>query len=594
MERYSRLDSETQSYFREVDAHFKTLVEDGSSSEEQEILIGNVFEEIQGREVDIVTDAECSRIVEALIGHASQGPFGSHVLETLLDTIVRRMYYDRWELDDVLEDFTEVASAHLFDMISSKYGSFVGRRLVGVLCGELRDPSSSQKNRKNAQSDNRSYAHGARMNLAKKVDGGQGSGPSVAPRVDLLDKVCKQFVSDEVTVKDIHDLQTSPFAGPFLKALLEGVGRVGMSSCDQMLLMTDRSGSHIVEAALLAAPDGLFSKLCTNGFKGRLPALAQHPSANFTVQAAIAHVKKSQQLKRMFEDLKDCFGGLLLGRRGGVVTVLLAAAARLNCLQSECSKTLWDALNTSFKDAKTPLHSLITLDTTVELGGQTGRLSPLGCAALVSLFQYPKGMAVEWNKALENLSKKEVAQIALDAGGCRVLEAYLQHEDTGARRAHDLIRKIDGAWADVASFGSGNKFVDTCFGIAGAAEKKQIALELAQAEERIAGTHRGPALLQRCRVDDVKKDEKGWEHRFESVEATKKEFEDLFGSNDSKDTQQALLSSDKQDKKKKKKKKTQDEKDKETKKKEKKKKKRDEHEDNSSSKKKSKKKSKKE
>ena len=541
------------------------------------------------------------------------GPFGSHVLETLLDTIVRRMHYDRWELDDVLEEFTDVACAHLFDMISSKYGSFVGRRLVGVLCGELRDPSSSQKNRKNAQSDNRSYAHGARLNLAKKVDGGQGSGPSVAPRVDLLDKVCKQFVSDEVTVKDIHDLQTSPFAGPFLKALLEGVGRVGdeqlrsdvvicllggnpavgadsITSDTLYRLMTDRSGSHIVEAALLAAPDGLFSKLCTSGFKGRLPALAQHPSANFTVQAAIAHVKKSQQLKRMFEDLKDCFGGLLLGRRGGVVTVLLAAAARLNCLQSECSKTLWDALSTSFKDAKTPLHSLITLDTTVELGGQTGRLSPLGCAALVSLFQYPKGMAVEWNKTLENLSKKEVAQIALDAGGCRVLEAYLQHEDTGARRAHELIRKIDGAWADVASFGSGNKFVDTCFGIAGAAEKKQIALELAQAEERIAGTHRGPALLQRCRVDDVKKDEKGWEHRFETVEATKKEFEDLFGSNDTKDTELALSSPNKQDNNKKKKKR-QEEKDE---KKEKKKKKKRDDVDNNRSKKKSKRKSEKE
>jgi hypothetical protein len=50
-----------------------------------------------------------------------RGPFGSHVLETLLDTIVRRMYYDRWELDDVLEEFTYVACAHLFDMISSKY-----------------------------------------------------------------------------------------------------------------------------------------------------------------------------------------------------------------------------------------------------------------------------------------------------------------------------------------------------------------------------------------------------------------------------------------------------------------------------------------
>ena len=133
--------------------------------------------------------------------------------------------------------------------------------------------------------------------------------------------------------------------------------------------------------------------------------MAQHPSANFTVQAAISHVKKSQQLKRMYEDLRDSFVALLRGRRGGVITVLLAAAAKLNCIQAECSATLWESLEKSFpKDQnqnKTPLHSLLTLDTTVELGTTEGRLSALGCAAAISLFQYPKGMTKEWNKALE-------------------------------------------------------------------------------------------------------------------------------------------------------------------------------------------------
>jgi hypothetical protein len=68
--RYSRLDQNTLNYFREVDAHFKGLTDD--DQEDKEILVQNVFEELGGREAEIVCDAECSRIVESLMPHASQ------------------------------------------------------------------------------------------------------------------------------------------------------------------------------------------------------------------------------------------------------------------------------------------------------------------------------------------------------------------------------------------------------------------------------------------------------------------------------------------------------------------------------------------
>ena len=72
---YSRLDIETLSYFREVDAHVQeqlAAVQGKNEGEEGllETIVENVFEEMKGKEADIVCDAECSRIVERMLSHA--------------------------------------------------------------------------------------------------------------------------------------------------------------------------------------------------------------------------------------------------------------------------------------------------------------------------------------------------------------------------------------------------------------------------------------------------------------------------------------------------------------------------------------------
>ena len=585
--RYSRLSADTLEYIRSMHALFKTAQEE-ENEEEATTIISRTFEELGegSSEVDIVCDAEASRILEELLNAANptllatfaslclkddnlglmctSSPFGSHVLETLLDRLGEG---SDPALEEVLEAFTDRSAGHLFDMISSKYGSFVARRLVSVLAG-LRNSNRGDGSSDGGRGD-RSYANRSKYNLADKCGpGGSGTGGGMVAstssnpdRILLLTKLTNKLTSDELTSTDIHELQTSPFAGPFLKALLQATAAVGdvidekqrtelvvcllggnpklggeSVTADAMYrLMTDRSGSHLVEAALLAAPDALFPKLCTTAFKGRLPALAQHQSANFTVQTAIAHVKRPQQLKRMFEDLKDSFVALLRGRRAGIITVLLAASLRLNTLQGESSKAVWEAVTEAFKNERhpTPLHSLLTLDTQVRLGKQRGKLSPLGCAMAISLLQFPKGMTKEWNAALENMSTAELAQVAMDPGGCRVLESYLGHEDTPGSRKDALLEKIQGSWADIACFGSGNKFVERCFLICtDASVKKQIASELAQAEDRIAATHRGPGLLRTCAVHAVKTDPENFEKRVKAAQATRAEFEQLFGDGD--------------------------------------------------------------
>ena len=594
--RYSRLNADTLEYYRGLHAAFRTALEQDEDEEATTTIIARCFEELGegGSEVDVVCDAEVSRYleaflnvadVEALAGFAAQclkednlglmctsSPFGSHVLETLLDRVAAMANVQSGQsgerggaADGILEQFVEQSAGHLFDMISSKYGSFVARQLVRILAGlPHSNRGDGAAGGPSSGGDDRNYSNRSKYNLADKCRSAAPAGDARAhanpDRILLLNKLTAKLTSDELTSTDLHELQTSAFAVPFLKALLEAMAapsvvdvidekdradlvvcllggnpKLGAESvtADAMYrLMTDRSGSHLVEAALVAAPDALFTKLCTTAFKGRLPELARHQAANFTVQAAISHVKKPQQLKRMYEDLKDSFVGLLRGRRGGIITVLLAAALRVNALQAESAKAVWEAAADAFKSERhpTPLHGILTLDTHVRLGKARGKLSTLGCAMAISLLQFPKGMTKEWNAALEGMSTAELVQVAMDPGGCRVLESYLGHEDTSGKKRDALLEKIQGSWADIACFGSGNKFVERCFLICtDASVKKQIASELAQAEERIAATHRGPGLLQTCAVQAIKTDPDNFEKRVKAAAKTRAEFEQLFG-----------------------------------------------------------------
>jgi hypothetical protein len=60
---FSRVDKETLAYFQEIDSHLKSLEDE----EEKHLLAGNVLEGVLEKEVDVVTDAACSRVLEALL-----------------------------------------------------------------------------------------------------------------------------------------------------------------------------------------------------------------------------------------------------------------------------------------------------------------------------------------------------------------------------------------------------------------------------------------------------------------------------------------------------------------------------------------------
>ncbi len=65
--RFSKVDQETSSYFAEISNHFKALEDD----EEKQLVADNALGEAAGTEARVASDAACSRVLEALLPHAS-------------------------------------------------------------------------------------------------------------------------------------------------------------------------------------------------------------------------------------------------------------------------------------------------------------------------------------------------------------------------------------------------------------------------------------------------------------------------------------------------------------------------------------------
>ena len=63
----SRVEPETLAYLSEVSSHYASL----DDPEEKQLLLANVMEELQGKELRIATDAATSRMLEALLAGAS-------------------------------------------------------------------------------------------------------------------------------------------------------------------------------------------------------------------------------------------------------------------------------------------------------------------------------------------------------------------------------------------------------------------------------------------------------------------------------------------------------------------------------------------
>lgn len=511
------------------------------------------------------------------------GPFGSHVLEKSLLTLNSSINAisegdEKAILTESLESFVDTVCECLYDMIISKYGSFVARTLLCILSGkDVKNKSKSRGNQGGFEmnADATKHVDSMREPIAGKKSRLQSRTSSAQPPSSIdgieppypahLRKIALTTLGEDWSGENMKELQGDNFAGPFLQSLLRAVAGLEDELVEKLViqflggnatagpdslkyscikeLVTNRQGSHLVEAAFEACPDDMFNKLCSTTFKGTIVSLAQHPIANFVVQSAFSLVKRPKQFKKMFGDLKPHLGSLLESRRGGVVATIVAASARLACQQRDVADALWTSIKAAPSygaSMASPVHFLFVLDTASKLDeDRTGKkLSALGCTILLAILNLNTDMSKnvkdsssEWMEAISLLNKDELIRVARDPGGCRVLEKFLASSFVAKKIRRSMLSTFNGRWGDIAHSAAGCRFVENCFAIADATQKEAIASDLASSESRVSSVYGGTELLNFCRVKEYKGNGASqWKQQNVSADMTRREFEALFST----------------------------------------------------------------
>ncbi|GLC52285.1 hypothetical protein PLESTB_000605000 [Pleodorina starrii] len=266
----SLVSPETASYLEDVVAHFKTLVDD----EERALLVGNVLEEISGKEVKVAGDPICSRHVETLMAAAQaqqllkfltsvsdvdgfftlvSSPFGSHAVEKLLVRLEAQLdgmeqeEYD--EFQRVMTLLTDSICPHLYDYVTDRFATHVVRRLLCLLAGRnvLPPPGKQQQQQRQQQLpglENKRSKSEAPNGLAAKLGpasaSGSGSGkhsaaaaamaaellgpggdePPPCRMPELVSRFVAVICGDDYVGPLVSELVYHPYACPFLQALL--------------------------------------------------------------------------------------------------------------------------------------------------------------------------------------------------------------------------------------------------------------------------------------------------------------------------------------------------------------------------------------
>ncbi|CAL8466393.1 g5929 [Coccomyxa elongata] len=594
---FHRLDEDTIKYFIEAKSHLDGL----DDPEEQALLVGNVLEELSGKEVKVSSDPTCSRILESLIPSISEehmqpllaalakgeefcllssSPFGSRVAERLLERLGQLLdsAHDQdsaERLYEVLQSLTAVVVEHLWEFATDRNASHVARRLLCVIAGRDVTP---------AQRGGAAAADGAAFIRAAKQGPGQAAGlaakmgaggererhRAMARHPELLTQIAGDLLTDKWSAGRLEELLFHAYACPWLQTLLsaaDGHGDVleelvprllgakpsqgaeaaedeerspleGISADRVQGLAQDPTSSHFLEVTMRVAPERLLADVYQRFLRGSLARLAMHPYANFVVQAYLAALHGSQQVKAALRELRDALPEMLRGLRSGVAAALLAAAGRTGnaAVQADAVRALASALSAlqsagSAAEGQGLAASLLVHDSpAIKLGGPAGRarLSTLGCAMLATVLRLPKEASTDFAESVADLAPAQLVHVGGDGGGSRALEAFLDGDASAKLKKH-VIRKLAGSYAKLAGSPGGSHVVQTCFRVGGVKDKEMVAGELAAAEQHISKSKFGQILLRRCGVEDFKRSADTWRSRAESAAVLRSEFAEMLG-----------------------------------------------------------------
>ncbi|KAL4178895.1 hypothetical protein AMTRI_Chr13g117430 [Amborella trichopoda] len=565
-----RVDPETSKYFLEISSLLEGNVND---LEERSVLCGNALEETRGKELQIASDKILSHVLEILLQSCSVDQLcsfllscandfpsiaidqsGSHVAETAFKALALYIQYNNADsaIEQVLRKICQVVMGNTVDVMCSSYGSHVMRSLLCLLKGVPLDFLENFHVTKSAA------VLAERLKSSSRKSDGEHLAQMQQSFPDLLKFLVRGMLSN--ASEHMETLRVHNFGTLVLQTVLkllegddeellhiipillgcnardvtwEGEILSIVSSQAVLGLIKDPAFSHLMEVILEVAPDSLYSEIFTKVFRGSLFDLSWHQCSNFVVQALASSTRHQGQMSLLWEELGPKFKELLKLRKSGVVACLLAGCLRLNTLEKECCQALANAVCLESGSTSCIIPRIFFLENYFfeeksnwnwPLGE---RLSTLGCLMLQIIFRLPREHTQQYTSSLTSMESIHVLETAKDAGGSRVIEAFLS-SDASVKQKQKIVSKLKGHFGELAMHQSGCFTVEKCFSAVNVPLKEVICSDLLSLQNELSKTKHGPHLLRKCDVARYSNKPDQWRSAQASKETTKKEFLDLF------------------------------------------------------------------
>lgn len=364
---YGLVNDQELEYFKQAES---TLSVDAFGSAEERLgFVKSVFEEAQGRELKLMTNQICSKLIERLIllandaqlstffrvfnGHfvnLSQHKYSSHCIETLFvrcaAVVEKEILQPDYLEAEMGSDVPYVSMENLFmfmvnelrpkvrDMPQHQYSSHVLRVVLLVLAGKnlpstttsrstLRSKRSKIARKMISIKDNedfeRSYQVPASFkeslweligDLRKGLDTTSAREMAIhkisSPVIQLIIQFeCDEIKSKAAAKKKVKIPKDGLLSLIFVTSSKKQDERESSEEAFVEYLLSDPVGSHFIEAIIPYLPETLLERLTSLYMLGRIEKLSRRDSGNFVVQALLKTSSNTANKKKILDEIMD-------------------------------------------------------------------------------------------------------------------------------------------------------------------------------------------------------------------------------------------------------------------------------------------------
>lgn len=576
---FGLVDRQELEYFKTAES---TLAVDGfASSEERQGFIDGVFEEAKGKELKLVINQVCSKLIERLIllasdeqaigifsrfsGHIlslSKHKYSSHCVETLLvrsAALVEKEILNQLQVEDGEKPIHEllVSAAREFEPVLKEaardpYASHVLRVLLLILNGsEL--PSASS---------NSSALRSKKSRSVRKYIDIKGEQPARAYQVpgsfkEELKTLISSLASDLDTTSS-REMAIDKVSSPVMQLVIQIESSLGSkkkrkdnqkvtsliftsNSPDSGVedssegafveyLLSDPVGSHFFEAVIQWLSLGTVERLYTTYMKDRIEKLARRDAGSFVVQAVLKKLRPNEAraiLDTLIPDLEI----LSTSNSQFVRTLIRVSANHENYRQDEIVNKILDQYKVeSPLQFASKLLSLDKLDDTAANSNDDMNRSLLFQDLVDSS---PKCLA-NAAKSFEQLDTDKLIAIAKHPQWSHCLEkCFVPKLDIVIRRK--LLNKLSGSFAELACNAYGSHLIDACWKFTYKLKffRERIAQELVDNEQKVKhDSMYGRTVWRNWKLDDYVRRKHEW---WKAVKEEEDVIAQAFGLENAKD-----------------------------------------------------------